>query len=341
MKLNQRSSYQPHPKNFDETFAEVAQRVRPSAYMTPAVAPQAIKQMLQMPLEKITDFWIVDIDNQSVGTIGATVVNENEGYLGFFEVDTHSDKAEEIASALISTATEWLKKKQIKVIFGPINYNTWFPYRLNTTTGPYKTYSWEPINPPEYVEYFKKSGMEVEQRYETTGVKNCEGMAARYKKAHDLVLAQGFTLKSAGEIETPLLLKQLHRLTNIEFAQNFRFEQIPLTIFEAIYGPQVEKMATPYSTVILAPNDDLAGLVIAFEDKGDLVVKTLVVGAAYQGMKLGAALLYHVCQTGVDNQLDLFISALMQGDNKSNSFAAGMKTVFTHEYCLYKRGCAE
>ena len=183
--------------------------------------------------------------------------------------------------------------------------------------------------------------MEVEQRYETTGVKNCEGMAARYKKAHDLVLAQGFTLKSAGEIEAPLLLKRLHRLTNIEFAQNCRFEQIPLTIFEAIYGPQVEKMATPYSTVILAPNDDLAGLVIAFEDKGDLVVKTLVVGAAYQGMKLGAALLYHVCQTGVDNQLDLFISALMQDDNKSNNFAAGMKPVFTHEYCLYKRECAE
>ena len=118
MKLNQRSSYQPHPKNFDETFAEVAQRVRPSAYMTPAVAPQAIKQMLQMPLEKITDFWIVDIDNQSVGTIGATVVNENEGYLGLY-CKMYNQKLIETTAKLVAEICErWELKPDATTIIG-------------------------------------------------------------------------------------------------------------------------------------------------------------------------------------------------------------------------------
>jgi hypothetical protein len=101
-----------------------------------------------------------------LGRVAANVShwNQHVGYIGFFEVAGTSSSSlssscldhDTVGLALITLARQWLQRSLVSVIMGPVNISTFFYYRFRVDTWPNAMGCWEPNNPAEYVELFKK-----------------------------------------------------------------------------------------------------------------------------------------------------------------------------------------
>ena len=154
-----------------DAFAALPAKVRRDPYRTGLLPSEVWKGFVMMPTPFPKEFWIIeDSRGEVVGRIGASVspTRKGEGAIGFFEVDLASGDSAKIADALLSQAESWLKSKGVSSAHGPMNFNTWFPYRFRVSE-PKERFTWEPENPPEYVEFWQKRGYTNLESYHSAG----------------------------------------------------------------------------------------------------------------------------------------------------------------------------
>jgi GNAT superfamily N-acetyltransferase len=110
--------------------------------------------------------FLAETDNEIVGRIAAIVNyrhnefhDEKAGFFGFFETVQDYD----VAEALFSQAVEWLTSEGMEFMRGPANFssNDVWAFLLEGYDSPPKIMM--PYNPPYYLEYAEKFGMEKEK----------------------------------------------------------------------------------------------------------------------------------------------------------------------------------
>ena len=135
-----------------------------AAGIVPPSSPAQIEEaLIDLPLPAPRNFWLLEDDGVPIGRIGANVSSRipQSGYLGFFEVDTRHAGAGEAALELIGAACAFLQGKVSRVC-GPVNFNTWLPYRFRVNECDERCFAWEPVNPPDYVDYFSCRGIRAQ-----------------------------------------------------------------------------------------------------------------------------------------------------------------------------------
>ena len=116
---------------FAQAFSLLPSHLRGGRYRSALLPAQLERGLVEMQLPAPCNFWLLEEDGNPIGRIGANVScrSAQTGYVGFFEVDTRRAGAGEAAQKLIETACGFLQGKAASV-FGPVNLNTWLPYRL-------------------------------------------------------------------------------------------------------------------------------------------------------------------------------------------------------------------
>lgn len=344
MKLHARST---HPASeFDPVFRSIPEKVRKDPFRV-GLLPEAMEgAFLKMPMPFPTEFWWVEDEGRPVGRAGVSLSPQildgrNFAAFGFFEVDVSSGAAPQTASRLIEAAAQWARERGAGPLVGPMNFNTWFPYRFRADTqSEIAPFAWEPVNPPQYVEFFRQNGFEELARYHTRSVDGLDELVRRLSPSGERTRLAGYSLREFDrdrvlEREVPIL----HGLSMVGFRDNFLFEPIPLEIFRQLYVPLVSgKVDLSLCRFLLDPQGREAGFITAFMERdSSLVLKSMTVLPEHRGKGLSNALFHASIEAGLQRGARHCISALVREGIGSESLAKKSEIRWEHRYALYER----
>jgi len=326
---------------FVETFCEAAQRLRQDPYRVGLLPPEADALFLMMPLPAPREFWLVERDGLVVGRIGASVstTDPKRGTVGFFEVEPEDADA---AAELLSTAEAWLREQGVRTVYGPVNINTWFPYRFRVGGTDDLSYSWEPVNPPAYPQHFLQAGFETDRDYHSDRLDNFAEVYKQYKSTFEKTLDAGYTYRPVDtgdglDAEIPTL----YRLSVAGFANNYLFDPIPESVFRMLYVAQARKRRALGCHFVSHPDHGEVGFIIGFEDEANqFVVKSMVVLPEHQSKGLSFALARLAFGSAMERGHDALVGALLQTGNRSEASCRRTSLAWQHEYVLYRKTIA-
>lgn len=344
MKLHARSKI--GPSEFDPVFCSIPAKLRKDPFRV-GLLPEAMEAaFLKMPVPFPTEFWWVESKGQLVGRAGVSLSpNRLEGRsyaaLGFFEADVSSERAGETGKLLIEAAAQWAREKNADQLIGPMNFNTWFPYRFRTDTGAeIAPFSWEPVNPPEYVGLFQENGFDELARYHTRSVDGLEGLVHALAPSAERARLAGYSLRWLDrdhvlDREVPIL----YRLSMAGFRDNFLFEPIPLEIFRQLYVPLASgKVDLSLCRFLLDPQGQEIGFITAFMERdASLVLKSMTVLPEHRGKGLSNALFHSSIEAGLARGARHCVSALVKEGIGSESLAKKSEVLWEHRYALFRR----
>lgn len=328
-------------QGFVESFCETAQRIRQDPYRVGLLPPDADALFLMLPLPAPREFWLVERDGRTVGRIGASVstTDPKRGTVGFFEVEPQDAEA---ARELLSKAEAWLRERGVQTVYGPVNINTWFPYRFRVGGTDNRNYSWEPVNPPSYPAFFEAAGFVQDQRYHSELMKDLNAIVRGFEKGYRKSLDAGYSYRpvdtEAGvEKEIPIL----YRLSVAGFADNYLFDPIPESVFRMLYVAQARKRQLLGCYFVQHPDHGEVGFLFCFVDEAhQFIGKSLVVLPEHQGQSLSLGLQHKSFGAALQVGHRAAVGALLQSGNRSEAASRRSSLGWQHEYVLYRKAIA-
>ncbi len=329
---------------FMQGFSAAPGEIRRDPYRVGLLPPEAWAAFMSMPMPFAREFWLVRGEGERIlGRIGASVspVHKTYGYLGFFEVALDHRGAGAVAGELLRAAAAWLKARGATDAFGPLTFNTWFPYRFRVFDGTHDAsplFSWEPVNPPGYAKAWTDFGFSVAETYHSQGLSGLREFADMTLGAYEAALAKGYAFRPFNaervlEDEVPLL----HKFSMEGFKKNFLFEPIPLEAFRRLYVPLAKKANLTLANFVVDPAGAEQGYFFCFPDRDYMIMKTVTVSAAARGLGLSNAMAHLHAVNALKQGCDKFVTALVRSGAQSESYGRKTELLWKHEYVLYKR----
>jgi GNAT superfamily N-acetyltransferase len=292
-----------------------------------------------------------DGEGDQVGRMAASVgPGAGEGLVGLFalkEKDSDGAWIQGVTQALLSNCEKWLQAKCVEKVYGPVDFSTWFKYRLRDRTGEESDgpdFSWEPSQPQSYLRAFGAAGYNPIERYHSVFYELNEQFPPRivvkmmepaWKASTDM----GFEFVAFDQIQ-PIqeLVPIIEAMSFDAFKGNLLYSPILGEVFQALYSPIVQKLDLSLSYLVRTPEGKEAGFVFAFEDSGYCVVKSIAVFPAYRKLRLSTALLQRCLARADEKGLTRFASALVKEGNVSeflgSPHAKHPIRVWKHHYTL-------
>ena len=182
-------------QQFDQVFAKIPSLLREQKYLTTSYSVETLTFLLEYAKILLSEFWYITDNGKVVASIGANFSSNNDAYIGFFELDLNHPKRNEITKLILNIAFDWLRDNGAKKVIGPVNLNTWFPYRFNTTENQKYSFDWEPSNPKEYPALFKEFGFEQLETYTSICFTGLDSLISSYENLVNSIEDQGFYTK--------------------------------------------------------------------------------------------------------------------------------------------------
>lgn len=275
-------------------------------------------------------FIALDGEGDRVGRMAATVgPNPGAGLAGLFALtEKRSDTAwvQTMTRALLSSCERWLLSRGVDKVYGPVDFSTFFEYRLRDRTeeeGQGPDFSWEPTQPQSYLLAFRAAGYAPVERYHSVFYEASKTFPPRIvvkmmEPAWRAAIDRGMEFTAFDEVR-PIekLIPILEAISLDAFKGNFLYSPIPAEVFQALYSPIVQKLDLSLSQLVRAPDGEEVGFVYAFEDSGFCIVKSIAVRPAWRKLHLSSALLQRCLARADEQGLTRFASALVREGNVS------------------------
>jgi GNAT superfamily N-acetyltransferase len=240
---------------------------------------------------------------------------------------------------LINAVSERSAQRGVKKCIGPMNINTWFPYRIRCDQDSL-SFPWEPRAYPELLSCLKEQGFVRDARYLSTGSSGFTNFLNHLEKDLASALAKGFTFEHL----TPALFAQgaiaeLHRISLTAFRSNSYFEDLSLEWFLRFYLKGSGPAQDSYTVLARDAKGRFCGFFYSFYEPStsDWVLKSIGVDPQYRGHGLSNAMICYLAQHILPRQPDNYISALLMAGLPSASYARHGQTLWTHEYDLMSK----
>ncbi|MBI2711240.1 MAG: GNAT family N-acetyltransferase [Bdellovibrio sp.] len=321
---------------FATRFAGAQDQIRKDPYRIGLPPVELGKRFIQMRMPFETEFWVAE--NSSGAPLGRIAANlsarfPNTGFIGFFEGQSFS-----VANALVQEALSWLKKRGVDEVYGPVNFNTWLPYRFRIHPDSSPVFAWEPINPPEYPIWFGEMGFSADHLYHSDGLDGLNGILEGTSKDYEKALKAGYTFRPA---DTEALLEKevpiLYKLSMPSFRENFLFEPVPYEFFKQLYVPLAKKADVSLARFACDPQGNEVAFFFNFKEGNSMVSKTVGVLPQARGLGLSNAMLHSAAQAAIEQGLSGSVMALMKSGIQSESYGKKQNRIWRHEYVLFKK----
>ncbi len=322
---------------WSDAFCALPEQVRQGNARVGLLPASLWNQFLQNAPAGAAEFWVAYDGDVAVGRIGANLTPTAVGVVGFFETNVAHANAATIATLLLDAAVHWCAARGMESVVGPMNFNTWFSYRLRTDEDD-RAFAWEPQNPREYVTYFERSGFSALEKYHSVGTAGLKAFHDASQAAYGSALQDGYTFRAWDA--TALLDKEvpiLHRLSNEGFKGNFLFQPLPLEMFRQLYVPIANKFDFTHCFFAMNPAKQEVGFTFAFVEADSLIMKSVTVVESERGKGLSNALMHLAAAEALKRNISHYISALMREGNRSESYSKKGNSLWTHRYVLFSR----
>ncbi len=323
---------------FINQFSIAPKMIREPAYHIGLIPDELWKLFFEFPYPCPIDFWIILDDQDNVlGRIGASVSAsyDKTTFVGFFEAENST-----IAKELLSCVEEFSKSNNCHSIVGPMNINTWFQYRFSTASieNGDTIYPWEPVNPPEYNDFFKDSGFEINQTYTTNGIKGLTYKLDKYEASYQKATSNGYTIRHIdfdNDLENEI--KRIYEISMEGFKDNLYFEPIPFELFRQLYVPAVKSYDFKYSTICESSSGEAVAFFFVFKQDNYMVLKSVATKINHRRQGISNALTLISLKSAKEDNLKNTITALVKDEAVSEAFSSGGDFLWSHKYNLYKK----
>ncbi len=325
-------------EQFISLFSKAPRELRCVEYHTGLLPDELWVLFFQYPYPKPIDFWIVTNDNgEVVGRIGASISAgyKNTCFVGFFEASSIN-----VSRLLFKEVDTFAKENNVKDLVGPMNINTWFQYRLSVVdiSNDDENFSWEPVNPPIYNDFFKDAGYKVDQTYTTCGIEGLTYKLDRYEKAYEKATSFGYKIRHLDfENDLENEIKRIYEISMEGFKDNLYFEPIPLELFQKLYVPAVQSYNFKYSTICESSDGEPVAFFFVFDQGDYMVLKSVATKIAHRQKGISNAMSLISLKEAQKSGLKNTITALVKDSAVSETFAEGGNYLWTHKYNLYKK----
>jgi hypothetical protein len=253
-------------------------------------------------------------------------------YFGLLEFNHQEPEVDALLLAFKDFCHDWCQSHTASKLYGPINFSTWLPYRLNTSSDGGPVFSFEPESPLEYGQLLKKTGFTTNQLFSSKGYDNLEGLVSRTKADYENAIALGFSFEFFNDQLSLLDLQDLHRLSLTIFNDNYLATPIDFETFRALYVGQAKKADNSLSLFIKSPTGERIGFFINFLEHDYAVAKTIGVLNLYRGCGLSNGSMYLSHQKALTTGVNKMVAAMVREGAQSESYGRQMKLLWTHLY---------
>lgn len=264
---------------------------------------------------------------------------ERLGVIGGFAANQPAAAREVLGRALAV-----LRAQGCTLAVGPMDGNTWRRYRFVTGGSVEPPFFLEPMNPPEWPEWWRSAGFEPLAEYFSTATDDLAARDARVAGAADRLTSSGVIVRPLDIDRFDQELERIFAVSVVSFQDNYLYTPLPREMFLAQYRdfrarvrPELvliaEREGEPVGYVFAAPDLAQAQRGVAIDT---VIVKTLAVlpGRAQAG--LGAWLLDEVHQAALRLGFRRAIHALMHESNRSRNLSAHYANTI-RRYTLFSR----
>ncbi len=233
------------------------------------------------------------------------------------------------ANELLTAACAELKARNCTMAIGPMDGNTWQPYRLLTERGAAPTFFLEPDNPDDWAQYFAHSGFTSIAQYFSTLTTDLHARNPRMDAVAANMAAQGVTIRTAQPESFRAELARIYAVASVAFQPNFLYTPISQAAFSAQYEP-LQPYIQPALILLAEHEGRTVGFLFALPDlmqgqRGQAVdtfiVKTVAVLPEEKYAGLGSLLVARSHETGAALGFRRAIHALMHEANKSRGIS--------------------
>ncbi len=235
---------------FSDTLPDSFFRITPRIYeelpFTKRENENRIKQLFLEETER-NDI-VIYTDHQNIRLVGIFPKRSDDSYFGFWEtVDDQSLNTE--AFTLLQNDALARRKKIIK---GPLNFNTYQPYRLRLNNPSWIKFDNEPVNPLYYSTLLETLNFEITASFESRHIKK--------SNIGNVYVTKDQLLKEVRHIPfefiplTPDNWKayehQLYELAHIIFSSNPAYIPVSFEQFSTLYNADFAAKLCPHSSVL-------------------------------------------------------------------------------------------
>ena len=253
------------------------------------------------------------------------------------------------AAAILDAALGRLREQGCDCAVGPMDGNTWRPYRFVVEPGTEPPFFLEPANPPEWPRQFARAGFSELATYSSAVAPDLTAVDPRLPAAEGRLADAGVTIRPLRLDRADEELAAVFRLSLSSFAGNFLYT--PLTLDEFLeQNRRILPVVHPELVLLAERGGALAGFAFAVPDvlavrraEGGrksatyapaAIVKTVAVtpDSAHRG--LGSVLVGRVHRRAHELGFSRAIHALMHDANVSTNISARYATVM-RRYALF------
>ncbi len=290
--------------------------------------------------------------NASMQTSSDTV-----GTIGHFE----SFDTPDTVKPMLLMAIDHLQKLGAKRIIGPMNGDTWHPYRCNTGPFDHPPFIKEPWNPSYYPGLWEYSGFCKCESYDSYLLNDPDYAIKKQEKFYSRSIKQGYTFSMVTARNYGRIIPLLYALSCRIFSRNPLYTPVSETEFRRMYARARPLLTKGLSWLAYPPDSsDPVGFIFCYPDYSDalramkgkssivakltfllkkreakqICVKTLGVIPEKQRTGLTAALTYLAYLNAVKLGYHRAVLSLMHSSNDSHRFGGESDQLF-RSYSLY------
>ena len=233
-------------------------------------------------------------------------------------------------SRIMEKIENWFREMGVNKYYAPINFNTWYAYRIVTEYFDNPPFLSETLHPSHYKKLFDKFGFSVVQDYYSYIVNNSAAVINRLKPAYQRVTGKGLSIE---EVDGREYIKDIYNIASNAFKGAFLYEDIPLEEFAMLYKPVLDKRVK--ARIFLAKDrKGVYGFIFTFEYGDTMVLKTIGVREEIRGKYIATALIYYAYGAGLKSGKSKFIHAYMREGISSYRFSKKFGEIY-RKYSLY------
>ncbi len=215
-------------------------------------------------------------------------------------------------------------------IVGPIDFSTYFNYRLKLNQFDQPHYFGEPANSPESVDQLLNLGFEFEKKYFSHEFKVkgntlfllkviLVGFWARFRTRRQIYL------KSLNSINFQSYLKSMYELTDSVFSHNYLYQKIPYSSFQQFFNEKIlPAIDSEASKIALDKNGELVGYSLCLKDVANnkrLLFKTIGVQKKGAHVKyVGRQLMFEVYRAARKKYQSCLACLMVEGNKPESMF---------------------
>lgn len=316
--------------DFLERFAHCAEDLRTAPYREHAPSVDYTTAVLRLALLRPSEL-LLATDHDEVLVRAAVMqcaARDQSGVLGLYEA-APGPEGDAATQVILDMALSWASSQGMQELFAPVDLNTWFSYRFlvppEPGSPPGTLHCWEPTQPPEYIERFRRHEFEEAEHFHTqvfdfprSGTYTAKDVVRHTGTAWQAATKAGFRFQRLDDqADVTALLGELHPLCLEAFRENLLFEPVPIEIFVGLYRDVLTRPEASLTHWARDPEGRLAGFVFAFRQDTQMVVKTVAVAPGARGKRLSTALFHLAAKSALEAGIHTFISALVRRDNTS------------------------